>query len=224
MSFKLKEQDVAILKSFSTLNSSMIINPEKFSVVNSSKSCVAFYIPEEKYDFQEFGIYEMTDFLAALGTLKNPEITDEEKYLVISSNGQKFKYFTTAKDLIQPAKINIEKIDAVEFGLEFDLSAEKFSMLMKSANIVRASNVFFETSKKKILITVAEELASSNNSFEIPIEEGITKNDLKEPVAIPISDMRLLPGDYTVKISNKISKWTHQGCNLNYYIGVNKAK
>jgi hypothetical protein len=198
----------------------MIINPSKFSVRSTSKSCIGIYEPAESYEFEEFGIFEVSDFLAALNSLKSPSIEVNDKFLTISDGKQKFKYFTTAKDLLPVVTINLEKVNAVDFDLDFDLPAEKLNILMQSANIVKASKVFFETSKKKIIITVAEELDSSSNSFEISIEEGIEKNSLAKPVCIPISDLKLHSGDYTVKISPKISKWTNLGCKLDYYIGV----
>jgi len=224
MAFTFEDHDLAILKNFAGINPSILIKPDKISVINSAKSLVGAYVPAEPYDFAEFGIYEMSDFLAALNTLKSPSIEVNDRYLLISDGEQKFKYFTTAKDLLPSITLKEDKVDQQDFDLDFDMSAEKFSILMKSASIVKATNIFFETVDKRIIITVVEELNSSNNSFEIPIEEGIRVNKLEKPVSIPISDLRLCSGDYSVKVCSKISKWTNMSANLNYYIGVNASK
>ena len=67
------------------------------------------------------------------------------------------------------------------------------------------------------MITIANELESSNNSYELFIEDDITTNELSEPVKIELNDFKILPGEYKIALSTKISKWA----NLNgatYYL------
>ena len=219
-SFAFTETEINILKNFAGINPSMIVYSDRFEVLNNAKSVVGKYAFEKPYDFASFGIYEMSEFLSVLGALKNPEIEVSDKFLTIKDGSSKTRYFTTAQDLL-PKVPNIEKNFAnVECDCVFDLPADKLASMFKMAAILKAQFVFFETDKKKVRITVADELESTNNSFEVTIEDGIKVNELKKSLKIPLSDLKILPGGYSVELSSaKISRW-ESNLGVNYYIGV----
>lgn len=222
MSFTFKDTEIAVLKNLSSINPSMVIEPTRFSVINESKSVVSYYQFDDSYDYEEFGIYEVPEFLSVLATLKNPTIEPKEKYLIIGDTNSKFKYFTTSKDLLPKVFDVKSKFAKVKCPIEFDISSEKLQLIYKTANILKADYVFVQSDEKKVRLTVANELNSSSSSFEITIEDGIKTNELADKVIkIPICDMKLYQGDYTVQIAEKISCWKNIMGNLEYYIGTN---
>lgn len=216
--FSFDEKTIKVLANFASINPSMVIQPDKLSVINNSNSCVGFYPFSEPFDFEEFGLYESPEFLSALSIFDTtPNIDVKDKYLEISGKNSKLKYFTTAKDLLPNVPDVGAKFAKVKPELEFTLTADKLAVINKTASIFKSKFIFFETSKKKILITIADELEGSNNSYEILIEDDIEVNDLKEPVKISLDDFKILPGEYKVTLSSKISRWS----NLNgavYYL------
>jgi hypothetical protein len=220
MAFNFTDKEVDILKNFSLTNPSMVISKDQFKVMSNSKSVVAKYTFEKEYDFEDFGVYDVPNFLSAIDALTKPSIEVNEKYLIIQDGNSKFKYLTTATDLLPKVpNVNEDKIkEALE--LDFDLSNEKLNMILKTANILKSENVFFETDKKRVRITVANKLEASDNSFEIMIEDGIRKNALTKPVKLNVTEFKLYPGDYKVKIAKKISFWESLVGELKYYIGV----
>jgi hypothetical protein len=220
MSFAYKETEIAVLKNLATISPSMLIESDKFSVINPSKSVVATFKFDEPYDYEEFGIYEVPEFLSVLSTLKNPQVDNKDKYLLISDGSSKFKYFTTHKDQVPKAPNVRAKFDTLTYPLDFDISNEKLAMVFKTAAILKADYLFFETDKKKIRLTVANELGASVSSFEIMIDEGIRTNKLESAVKLPIADMKLYQGDYKVKLTEKISLWENTMGNLEYFIGT----
>lgn len=216
--FSFDDKTMKVLANFSAINPSMIIQPDKLSVINNTNSCIGLYPFAKGFDFEEFGLYEAPEFLSALSVFDTPpNIEVKDKYLSISSKDNKLKYFTTAKNLL-PTVPDIEsKFSKVQCGLEFTLSADKLALINKISSILKSKYIFFETQKKKILITIANELESSNNSYELFIEDDITTNELSEPVKIELNDFKILPGEYKIALSTKISKWA----NLNgatYYL------
>src|ERR1035441_9781082 len=98
------EQELQVLKNFALIHPSMIIQSTVVKVINASKSCVGIYDFETPYNFPDFGIYEMQEFLSILSAFKAPSINVGEKKLVISEGTSKATYFTTEKSLLPVVK------------------------------------------------------------------------------------------------------------------------
>lgn len=219
---KFDSKEVNVLKNFATINPSMTVSNKQFAVKKTGNSMVAKFKLENKHTFNDFGIYEMNEFLSILGTFKDPDIVVNDKFLSIEEKDKssKIKYFTTDKSLIEAVPNIEEKANKVEFPLVFNLSSDKLSAVIKTSALIRADYVFFESNGKSVKMTTANALDNSNNLFEIFITAGITKNALPKPVKMPIADFsKLISGDYTVKIAEKISIW-ESALGPVYYIGT----
>jgi hypothetical protein len=216
------ETQISILKSLAQINPSQTIEPDGFRVIKNSKSVVATYDFDKAFDYEAFGIYDLPEFLSAVGAFKEPVLEMKPKFVLIKDGTQQIKYFTSPT-VVMPKVPNIsKKFDAVECELDFDLSADKLATIFKMAGILKSQFVFFESDKKKIRITITNTLESSDNMYEVQVKDGIRKNDLGDTVLkIPIDDMKQFPGDYTVQISSmKISKWVNLN-GITYFIGCN---
>lgn len=218
--FTFTEAELTVLKNFAAVSPSMIIEPTGIGVINQAKSVVAKYTFDKPYEFEAFGIYEVPELLSILSVLKAPAINATEKLLEIYDGDSKTRYFTTAKDLLPKVPSVENNFAKVEPELDFDLPGEKLTYLFKMASVIKAQFLFFQTDGKKIRLTVGNELEASTNTYDITIDTGIRKNELEAVLRIPLSDMKLLPGGYDVKLSSKgISRWTADlGCT--YFIGV----
>ncbi|NCP97675.1 hypothetical protein GW820_02190, partial [archaeon] len=89
---------------------------------------------------------------------------------------------------------------------------------LKMASILKSKFLFFETDSKKIRITAGDELSSSNNSYVVEISDCIKSNRLDAPVKIALEFFKLIPSDYNVSLSKKISKWVSPN-GIVYYVG-----
>lgn len=232
--FNFDEQTLKILGNFSTINPSMLVEPDRLSVMNLSKSVVGMYKFDKPYSFDSFGLYDTADFLSVLSAMKksqNMNIEDKDKYLLITSDNDRLTYYTTAKDMI----LKVPDIDVLfkdaNFEMEFSLPNDRLAIIKQMASILKSKFLFFETDNKRIRITVGDELESSSNNFEVFIETGIVKNELSESVKLPLADFKIINGDYTIKIANKIvkgkSKFFSQWKNLNgvdYLVATESSK
>jgi len=218
--FSFSEVEINVLKNFASVNPSMVISPEGLGVINTAKSVIANYPFAKPYAFEEFGVYEVPELLSVLGALSNPVIEANDKYLLIKDGESKTRYFTTAKDLLPKVPAVENKFSQVKCELDFTLPAEKLAALFKMAAIIKAEWLFLESDGKKIRLTVGKELDTSSNTFDVTITADIAANDLEKPVKVPLSDLKVLPGGYDVKISTAgISRWTAD-VGATYYIGV----
>lgn len=205
------ETELSVLKNFSTINASMLIRPDRLEIINDNQSCIAKYVFEKPYDFEAYGIYNLNEFLSVLGMIKNPEITVHEKYLTIKQGNTKVKYYTTPENLIPVVRSLNKVLSAAKFDMAFNLPAEKLASIFKAATVLQLEWLFFETDGKKIRLTLANKLESSDSSFEVVIDDGIKENNIAKTAKVPVCDLKLMPGDYFIEIASTgvpISRWT----------------
>lgn len=229
--FSFNDASLKILSNFATINPSMIIEPDKLSVISITKSTIATYKFDTPYTFDKFGIYDVSYFLSFISAMKKPLIEVKDNALIVTSESDSLTYLTTPEKMILKAPdVNVIFKD-FDFILDFALPSDRLAVINKMASILKAKYIFFETDDKRIRITISDELQSSTNYFELFIEDGINANKLTEPVCINISDFKVLAGEYQVKITSKTvkgkNKYFSVWKNLNgvdYYISAEAVK
>ena len=227
--FKFTDKTLAVIKNFSQLNPSLVISPDRVEVISTHKSAIGRYFFEEPLPIEEIGVYDTPELLSILSIYKTPDIIPNgTKYITITEGSSKVKYFLTASSLLPKVLIQNkfgateikERLETIGCELEFILPAEKLNMLLKMCGLIRSEWIFLETVEGAIRLTVGDELESSNNTWEISLTTDITTNELKKPLKLNVSDLRLVSADYAVKISSKgMSGWT-SSTGIEYYIGV----
>lgn len=217
--YSFNDKTLKVLANFASINPSLIVYGDKLAVINNSKSVIGEYKFDEPFDFESFGLYECGEFLQAYQAFDKPSFTVDDKYVLISGAVDKLKYYTTAQELIPKVPNVSDKFEKVDCDLVFSLSADKLALLNKMAGIIKSKFIFFETDGDAIRLTVGDELESSANTYNIAISDGIQTNKLDQPVKIALSDFKILPGDYEIKISSKISKFSST-FGVEYYIGT----
>ena len=228
MSFKVNEKMMAVLKNFSQINVQVCIEADKVEVINGSFSVIGSYKFDEPLPItKELGIYELNEFIAVMSAYKNPDITEHDKFIVISEGSSKMKYWINAKSMLPkiliqnkytPADIR-ERLDSVGCELEFVLPAERLNMLMKMASLIKAEWIFFESVDGKIRITIGDALESSHNTWEMEIDSDIKSNTLTKPMKCNMGEFRVMSSDYNVRISSKgMSIWKN-ALGVEYFIG-----
>jgi hypothetical protein len=223
LSFSFSETELNILSNFAKINPAQIMKPEGFGALEPSNSIVAVYNFENKYDFEPFGIFEVPMFLQAMNSFDNPKIDIKPDHLVIYEGDSKIQFFTTPVDLLKKSAVpDVEpKFQKLDLELDFDLSADKLNSVIKTAQVLKAKYLYLESDGDSIRLTVsADKLESSSNCFTVNVRENIRSNSLGDTVLkIPLSELRVIPGDYTVQCSTKkITKWT-SFTGVVYYIG-----
>jgi hypothetical protein len=222
--FCFSDAQINILKNFAGINKSILIEPDKLSVISEAKSVIGKYDYDTPYDFDAFGLYDCDSFLAIHNAMTKPEIEVKDKFInFIGSNNDKARYFTTASELVPKVPDIESKCAKLDFELDFSLSSGHLAQLVSMSQVYKAKYIFFETDGKKINLTVGDALESSGNNYVVQIEDSIRSNKLDEPVKVALADFNILKGDYEVKVSKKITKWTNLN-NVVYYITTDTKK
>ena len=138
----INEKTRKVLQSLSPINNSVIMTYPNVCV-KDGKSIQAYFDISKfgESDFEEFGIYGITDFLSAVSLVNDPEITLDNSVLRITNKNTKVSYNTANVALLnEQCRGDFElltRIKANEKIGSFDLSSEDFKALKVASNTLK---------------------------------------------------------------------------------------
>lgn len=210
---KLSKETIALFKNFSGINSNLLLKSgNKLATISAQKNVMADATVSET--FPDFAIYDLNEFLGAMSLFDDPELDFSEKFVSISQGSMKIKYFAAdASVLTAPQK-------AITFpasDIDFTITADKLSMIQKTASVLRAADVSIVGDGSTITVVVGDKKNATGNSFSEPV--GTTDKTFK--VNLKVENLKMVPGDYAVSISSKkISRFKSTTSDLVYYVAV----
>jgi len=214
---KLSKNTLTILKNFSSINSNLLIKPgSTIKTIAPSKSVFAEAIVEEEFP-SEVAIWDLGQFLGVVSLFNEPEFEFDDNFVRIHSNQSSVKYFYSAPSLLTvPSKdINMPKVTH-----QFVVTQQTFAELMKASSVLQVSDLELTGEDGIIALSVSKKNDPSSNSYRV--EVGKTSKEFS--YTLQMDDLKLLPGDYTVSLTDTVvSKFSHNNMSLNYYIAVTKG-
>lgn len=219
---ELNEKTLNVLKNFSGINQNLLIQEgNTIKTISEARNVVATAVVEEQFP-QKFGIYDLNEFIGVLGLVDEPNLRFAEESVTVSdSTGRsKVKYFFSPEEtLTSPTK----DVNMPEPDVSFMLDNETLNKLKRAASTLGHLNVSITPSGGGILsLSVVDNENSTSNTYSIDIDGEYTSSDFN--FIISIANLRILPGDYEVKLSRKlITEFKHKELNVRYWIAVEKT-
>ena len=219
---ELNEKTLNVLKNFSGINQNLLIQEgNTIKTISEARNVVATAVVEEQFP-QKFGIYDLNEFIGVLGLVDEPNLKFAEESVTVSdSTGRsKVKYFFSPEEtLTSPTK----DVNMPEPDVSFTLDNETLNKLKRAASTLGHSNVSITPSGGGILsLSVVDNENSTSNTYSIDIDGEYNTSDFN--FIISIANLRILPGDYEVKLSRKlITEFKHKELNVRYWIAVEKT-
>jgi hypothetical protein len=191
---------------------------DKLSTISEAKNILAFATVPDSFD-QEFGIYDLTEFLGAYGMFSDPDIEFDKNSVNIISGKSKVKYrFADQSILTFPSK----KINMPAAELSIDITDDMLNQIRKASSILGNTVASISSDGSEIFFSVIDPKNSAANSFSINIGENTTSQ--RFDFQFLIANLKLIPGDYKVEISSKlISHWTHAVEPIEYFLALEKT-
>lgn len=212
---KISKETLAILKNFASINSNLLLKEGSVvSTMNAARNVLADATITEVFPF-DFGIYDLNEFLGSLILFADPEVEFTTKFATISEGTSKIKFYAAAPDVlvIPTKKINFPKPD-----IEFSLSATHLNSVLKTASVLRATDLSFVGDGENISVTISDMKNSSSNSFTV---NDVGTSDQKFTANFKIENLKLISQDYTVQLSKKkISKFSSKDEKIAVYIAL----
>ena len=215
---KISNKTLDILKNFSEINQSVLIKTgKKLKTVSTLKNILAHAEVEEDFP-QDFAIYQLNEFIGVLSTMSNPDLTFNDKYVMLSQeNGACTKYFYAEPSVVVSPEKDI-KMPSEE--VKFTLTENQYNDLLKMSSILQLNDILVKGCPKSngIYLAVTNKKNDTSNDYSVKVGEGVT-----EPYKMyfKTENLKMVTGDYAVSISSQgISYFKNKKDNLEYWIAL----
>lgn len=210
---KLSDKTLTILKSFASINKSIVLKPGKvLRTITPEKTLMAIAKIEDEIPSQAC-IYDLSRFLSIYSLYSNPEIEFHDRHFTIAEGKKKTKYVFADLTMVHspPDKeINIPSND-----VEVDVQWDDLQSVIKAAGVLQFSEIAFVGDGETCYLRAVDSSNPSADTFGV--ELGDTKDNFS--VIIKTENLKLLPRDYKVIVCAKgISKF--EADDVSYFIGI----
>lgn len=219
---ELSENTLSVLRNFSGINQNILIEPgNTIKTISEAKNVLATAVVGEEFP-NRFGIYDLNEFINALGLVDTPNLQFEEDYVVISdsSGRSKVKYFYSSEETLTTPQKGITMPSA---DVTFTLDNDTLNRLKKAASALGHDELSISAKDGILSLSVVDSENMTSNAYSIDVDgeyaEGSTFNFI-----VNIGNLKILPGDYDVQISQKlVSQFSNKETNVKYWIALEKS-
>src|SRR6056300_1157634 len=212
---KFSERTLTILKSFSTINKSILMKEGNvLKTVTPEKTLIASATIPDSIPSQAC-VYDLSRFLSILGLYKDPDVEFHDKYFMIKDGKRKTKYVYADVSMIHAAPEKDIQLPSAD--VEVAVSWEDLQSVLKAAGVLQFSEVAFVGQEGKIYLKAID--GNNDNSDDYGVEIGTTSDEFK--IIIKTDNLKLLPQDYQVTLCAKgISEFKSSDGNVTYYVAI----
>ena len=216
MVMKLSDSTLSLLKNFSTINTSILFKKgNQLRTISVMKNILAEATIAEELP-QDFGIYDLGQFLNGMGLHQSPELDFEaDNYVMIREGKMRSKYFFADPNVIitPPEK----PITLPSEDVTFDLSTDQLDKLLKAAAIYQLPDLSVVGGEGVVKVLVRDKKNDTSNDFSIIVGETESTFSFN----FKVENIKILPGTYEVVVSQKLlSRFTAKNYDLTYYIAL----
>ena len=215
---KLNQHTIDTLKNFAGINTNILIKEgDELSTISTMRNIFAKAKVSDSFTNQ-FGIYDLNEFLSAVSGFSKPELILKDKYLTISSEGSRSKvkyYYSDPSVIVSPQK----EVNMPEADVTFSLTESNYKELLKMAAILKSPDLaLIGTKGGDIILKVCDKKNDTSNSFDIVVGQGATAD---YTFYFKVENMKMLDGDYDVSVSSKsISHFKNKKLPIEYWIAL----
>jgi hypothetical protein len=219
----LSKKTLDVLKNFSTINSSIVFRKgSTVRTISNAENILAKFSGEEVFP-TDFAIYDLSQFLSGISLFNDPQLEFTSSDFVSIRGGR-----TSAKYYFSDPEITLKSAPEknVNFpgaDLQFNLTGEELIQLQKASAVYSLPDLTFQSEEglDTIKLILRDKENDTSNTYDLTVAGCATGT---YSLDVKIENIRLLPGDYSVKVSQHlISEWTNTNVDLTYYIALEPA-
>ena len=218
----LTEKTLQVLKNYSNINRNILIK-EGNVLKTISEALNVFASAEVDMTFpRTFGIYDLNEFLNVISLADSPRLTFENEHVLITdgTGRSKIKYFYAQQDTITcPKKDPTMPSDA---NISFVLDSETLSRIKRAASVLGHTELSVSVDNGLLNLSVIDSSDKTSNVFSIYVDGTFTDSDFE--LVFNISNLKMIDGDYDVKISDQrfISHFVNRDNGVQYWVALEK--
>ena len=216
----LSKKTLDVLKNFSTINSSIVFRKgSTVRTISNAENIHAKFTGEEVFPV-DIAIYDLSQFLSGISLFNDPQLEfTSGDFVSIRGGRQSAKYYFSDPEItLKSAPEKNVKFPGAD--IQFNLTGDDLIALQKASAVYSLPDLTFQSEEgsNEIKLILRDKENDTSNTYDLTCSgccTGTFSLDLK------IENIRVLPGDYTVKVSQHlISEWTNQNVDLIYYVAL----
>ena len=243
--FQLSKGTIDLLRNFSTINKSILINEGSvLQTMSVNKNIIALTKVREEFPCQ-MAIYDLPLFLGALSLFQKPWLAfpDDKKVIIYDeeTKGKTTFYYSDPEIIVTPPAFDP---DSIQQELMFDLSQKDITQLMQAAKVYGVEDLCIQgyapeasLDTAAFSICVKDKKNTTSNVFSLPLrkvmfaenqdaeETGmrkLTKERLNFCFCFKVENLKLIDASYHVTITEKnianFNSLSHS--QLDYYVAM----
>jgi hypothetical protein len=213
---KLSDQTVEVLQNFSSINQSLLFKKgSKLRTVSPQKTVLAEVEVGDVFA-QDFGIYDLGQFLSALSLIEDPDLDLGDNGMTIGDgNGTALAYrYADPSMIVTPPE---KALTLPDVNATFTLSDENLKSVLQAARVLGVPEIIVKGEDGKITISAGDSKNSSMNSFSKAV--GSTDEEFEH--VFKVDNMKMMVLEYNVEISSKgISKFSTADGRVTYFVAT----
>ena len=230
LNLKLSKQTIEILRNFSSINKSIVIDPGKFvETISVNKNIIAATQIREEFP-EQMAIYDLPLFLGALSLFKTPMLffPDSKKVVIYDEDTKgKTTFYYSDPEII--GKVPDFNPDLPDCEIFFDLPQQDLQQLMQASKVYGVEDLCVYGHECTYSICVKDKKNETSNVFSLPLKKVVFDRPAENSIerrnfcfCFKIENLKLLEGSYHVTISNRnIANFASlSNSSLNYFIAL----
>jgi hypothetical protein len=214
---KLTENTLTVLKNFSTINSGIVLRKGKIQKTISPEQTILVEAHLEDDIPEDFGIYDLNQFLGNVTTLKNPEMEFSDKSVVMDDGETQLNYYSCSPSVIISPPQNKDLV-LTSVDVKFTLSNATLSKLIKLALMNNLSHLTVIGKNGELRLQTHEKSNDTSNFASTKIDDYVGKDF---SVSFKTENLRLIPATYDVEIAiGSFAKFVSESGKLTYFIAL----
>jgi hypothetical protein len=220
MTVSISNDTLSVLRNFSSINPNVVLKPgQEVKTISEAKNILA--VADIAEDFPtEMGIYDLNEFLSVVNLVDKPQLNFGDNHVDIVGGNTKVKYFFSDSSILTTPQ---KDITMPSCEVEVSFTHDTLSQIRKAASALGHSEMSITATDEGVNIKVFDSKDSSANIYNIQLANDAGYTEGQFEFVININNLKLLDGDYEVKISSKlISEWKNTTQAVRYYIALEK--
>ena len=213
---KLSENTLSVLKNFSAINSGLVLQKGNVQKTISPEKSILVEAELEDAIPEQFGIYDLNQFLGNVTTLGNPDLAFAENAVMMNDGDIAFNYYSCSPNLIVSPPDKELKLKQVD--VSFTLTNSILSKLLKLASMNNLTHLSVVGKNGEIRLQTHEKANDTSNhaSFKLNDYDG---EDFT--ASFKVENIKLIAGDYDVEIQlGAFAKFTSKNAKIKYFIAL----
>jgi len=214
----ISQDTIALLKNYAAINSNIVIRSGNIiRTISPTMNIFCEATVSEEFPI-DFGIYDLSKFLATISMFKDPNFEFEDTHVVISSKGSKSKvkyYYSDPEQLMKSDK----KLKMPPSVVNFRLDGKDLVEMQKASAVLGCPDMELSRKGDRLELRVLDRKDPTSHNYAMDVGDTDTDADFK--FLFKVDALRMIPGNYDVMVSDKyVAEFRSEDGNKVYWISL----